>query len=94
MIYEFEPGTGTVWIKNSCAVETINQISLLAIDYDGVGNSIQGLKDLINEMRSLADEAIDYIYNGKIFPDMDAELESQQLASAQAREYLANQEEE
>ena len=92
MKFEFEPDTGTVWIKNSCAVEVINQISLLAIDYDGVGNSIQGLKDLIDEMRDLANEAIDYIYNYKIFPDMDAELESQQLAYAQAKEYLANQE--
>lgn len=86
MRYVFEPETGNVYAYNSCAVEAIAQIRLLAIDYDGVGNSIKDLRSLVDEMRELAEEAIDYIYDNKIFPDEDAELESKKIAYAQAKE--------
>ena len=84
MRYVFEPETGNIYAYNSCAVEAIAQISLLAIDYDGVGNSIEGLRDLVDEMQALAKEAIGHIYDNKIFPDADAELKSKKIACEQA----------
>ena len=41
--------------------EALSAIIDIAVDYDGYGNSLQGLRDLVDELRTIATNAL----NGK-----------------------------
>lgn len=76
MVYEFDPETGITWAKNSCAMDSLFTLRAIGADYNGMDGSIDGMRDLVDELVELAGEAVDFIRAGKIHEDEDEEIES------------------
>ena len=88
MRFEFDPEFGAVWAKNSCALDSLFLLRAIGADYDGMDGSIDDMRDLVDELVELAGEAVDFIREGKIEPDADAEYQSHLLAHAEREKYL------
>jgi hypothetical protein len=88
MKYEFDPEFGVVWAKNSCALDSLFLLRAIGIYYDGMDGSIDGMRDLVDELVELAGEAVDFIREGKIEPDEEEEYQSHLQAQAARETYI------
>lgn len=88
MKFEFDPEFGGVWAKNSCALDSLFLLRALGADYDGMDGSIEGMRDLVDQLVELAGEAVDFIREGKIEPDEEEEYQSHLQAHEAYENYL------
>lgn len=76
MKFQYDPEFKGIYVCPDCAVEALHLVRDIGIDYDGMDGSIDDMRDLVDELLELVADAIDFIYEGKIFPDEEAEEKS------------------
>ncbi len=72
MKYWVDEKTGLRMCEPDCAYEWLTQIWEVGCDYDGC-NTVEGLKQLIDELVAMSQDARTCLLNGKIFPEQTEE---------------------
>lgn len=70
----------------NCTEEYLDLIYDISIDYDGC-NTVESLKELIDEMVDLTKKAKQCLEQGKIKADKEADLKSWRLAQKQSEQF-------
>lgn len=70
----------------NCTEEYLDLIYDISVDYDGC-NTVESLKELIDEMVDLTKKAKQCLKQGKIKVDKEADLKSWRLAEKQSKQF-------
>lgn len=93
MKYTFDEQTGMTYSKPSCADECLFDIWAIGCDYDGC-HSAEDLKMLVDTLAELAQQARAFLYDGKLFCDVDEEVASYREAKAAGDRFFRLQNED
>ena len=75
--------------KPSCAMEELAEMLNISFDYDGCGDSIEGLRQLVDEWCEVARRAMNFINEGKLFVDEQEDEETYWAAKADMEAHAA-----
>lgn len=81
MKYTFDEQTGVTYSNPSCVDECLFDIWAIGCDYDGC-HSVEDLKMLVDTLVELAQQARAFLYDGKLFCNVDEEVASYREAKA------------
>ena len=82
MKFKYNSRVKCMTCEPDCAIEALETLRAIAIGYDGMDDSIESMKQLVDELVRYAGDAIDFINSGKIYFDEKADEASYWAAKA------------
>lgn len=69
MIHRYDAEFGGIMIEPASAEDALIMLRGIAIDYDGMDGSIEGMRQLVDELVEYANMALNFMYEGKVLID-------------------------
>ena len=79
MRYWYDKEYKAITCEPNCADEWLWHIWAIGLDYDGC-NTVESLKELVDELVDMALKARDCLHNGKLFEDKEESAKSYEAA--------------
>lgn len=84
MRYWYDKEFKGVVCEPNCADEWLWQLWAIGLDYDGC-NTVEGLKELVDELVDMAKKARECLYDGKLFEDKEESARSYEEAQEERK---------
>ena len=78
-----------IMVEPDCAIEELAMMLDVSTDYDGCGNSIEGLRKLVDEWCEVARRTMAFINEGRLFTDEALEEDTYWAAKADYEAHAA-----
>lgn len=89
MKYSYNAALDNITCEPDCVEEVLEWIEVIAMDYDGEGESKQGLRNLVDEMKEMANQAYTLLREGRIYFNGKTDEDSYFAAKADREAHMA-----
>lgn len=69
MKHSYNSDFGGIIVEPASAEGALETLRMIAIDYDGMDGSIEGMRQLVDELAEYAGIALDFMREGKVLTD-------------------------
>ena len=89
MIHRYNPDFGGIMVEPASAEGALETLRMIAIDYDGMDGSIEGMRQLVDELVEYAVMALNFMREGKVLTDEQSYEDSYWAAKADMEAHAA-----
>ena len=89
MIHRYDAEFGSIMMEPASAEGALEMLRGIAIGYDGMDGSIEGMRQLVDELVEYAGMAIDFMREGKVLTDEQLYEDTYWAAKAEMEAHAA-----